>query len=124
MSAVEKEELKKIHGKKLSRLEPQLKDYTTHTRLESLDLEVSELKLSLLDLHDKVSSITSMLENFIKEIKGMIVGEVEVKEEVKNEANVKEPSPELKRATPRAKDATPPSAKEPAPKKRKTRSKK
>src|SRR5688572_16170025 len=37
LSLFEKEDLQKIHGKKLSRLKPQLKEHTTHSRLQSLD---------------------------------------------------------------------------------------
>ena len=37
LSLTEKEDLQKIHGKKLSRLEPQLKEHTTHSRLQSFD---------------------------------------------------------------------------------------
>lgn len=39
------------------------------------------MKLSLLELHDKVSKMTIMLDSFMKEIKGMVVEEVDVEEE-------------------------------------------
>ena len=43
---------------------------------------MSEIKLSLLELHDKMNNVTFMLDSFMKEIKGMMVEEVEVEEEV------------------------------------------
>ena len=73
LSSYEKEDLQKIHGKRLSRLEPQLKEQTTLSRLQSLELEVSELKTSVLDLHDKVSTLTFMLDTFMKEMKALVV---------------------------------------------------
>ena len=78
----EKENLQKIHGKRLSRLEPQLKQNTTHSRLESLDFEVCEIKVSLFELHDKMSKLTFMLDTFIKDMKGMVVEEVTVEGEL------------------------------------------
>ena len=48
LSSSEKEDLQKVHDKRLSRLEPQLKEHTTLSRLQSLDLEVSEMKLPYL----------------------------------------------------------------------------
>ena len=80
MSLSEKEDLQKIYGKWC--LEPQLKEHTTISHLQSLDLEVSEMKTSLLDLHDKVSTLTFILDTFMKEIKGMVVEDVVVEEEV------------------------------------------
>ena len=77
----EKEDLQKIHGKKIFRLEPQINDHTTHSRLESLDYEVSNIKISLLELHDKVSTVTLMLDSFMKEIKEMVVEDVVEEEE-------------------------------------------
>ena len=62
-----KDDLQKIHGKKLSRLElAQLKEHTTHSHLQSLVSEVSEMKMSILGLHDKVSTLTFMLDTFMK----------------------------------------------------------
>ena len=90
LSSSDKEDLQKIHGKRLSRLEPQLKEHTTLSRLQSLDLEVSELKTSLVDLHDKVSTLTFMLDTFIKEMKGLVVEDVVVEEEV-DEGNAAKP---------------------------------
>ena len=40
------------------------------------------MKSSLLDLHDKVSTLTFMLDTFMKEMKGMVVEDVVVEEEV------------------------------------------
>ena len=40
------------------------------------------MKTSLLDLHDKVSTLTFILDTFMKEIKGMVVEDVVVEEEV------------------------------------------
>ena len=40
------------------------------------------MKTSLLDLHDKVSTLTFMLDAFMKEMKGMIVEDVVVEEKV------------------------------------------
>ena len=85
LSISEKEDLQKIHGKKLTRREPQLKEHTTLSRLQSLDSEVSEIKMSILVLHDKVSTLTFMLDTFMKEMKGMIVEDVVMEEEVKRE---------------------------------------
>ena len=89
LSLSEQEDLQKIYGKKLSRLEPQLKEHTTLSCLESLDSEVSEMKMSILGLHDKVSTLTFMLDAFMKEMKGMVVEDVVVEEEVE-EGNVEE----------------------------------
>ena len=41
--------------------------------------------MSLLELHDKVSKLTSMLDTFMKDMKGMVVEEVIVEEDVKEE---------------------------------------
>ena len=82
MSSCEKEDLQKIHGKRFSRLDPHIKEHTTLSRLQSLDLEVSEMKTSLLDLHDKVSTLTFMLDIFTKDMKGMVVEDVVVEEDV------------------------------------------
>ena len=90
MSLSEKEDLQKIHGKKLSRFESQLKEHTTLSRLQSLDSEVSEMKMSILGLHDKVSTLTFMLDTFMKEIKGMVVEDVVVEEEEIEEDNAVE----------------------------------
>ena len=85
------EELQKLHGKKIGRLEPPSKEsYTTHSCLESLDSEVCEIKVSLLELHDKVSKLTFMLYTFMKDMKGMVVEEVTVKEDVEQEPGEKE----------------------------------
>ena len=92
MSSSGKEDLQKVHGKRLSRLEPQLKEHNTLSRLQSLDLEVSEIKTSLLNLHDKVSTLTFMLDTFLKEMKGIVVEDVVV-EEV-DEGNAAEPQEE------------------------------
>ena len=82
LSVTEKEELQRLHGKKIGRLEPHSKEnQTTHSRLESLDSEVCEMKVSLLELHDKVSTLTFMLDTFMKDIKGMVVEQVTVEEE-------------------------------------------
>ena len=48
------------------------------------------MKTSLLDLHDKVSTLTSMLDTFMKEMKGMVVEDVVVEEEV-DKGNAAEP---------------------------------
>lgn len=40
------------------------------------------MKLSFLELHDKINNVTFMLDSFMKEMKGMVVEEVEVEEEV------------------------------------------
>ena len=86
LSVTEKKKLQKLHGKKIGRLEPHSKEnHTTHSRLESLDSEVCEIKVSLLELHDKVSKLTSMLDTFMKDMKGMVVEEVIVEEDVKEE---------------------------------------
>ena len=82
LSSSEKEDLQKIHGKRLSRLEPKLNEHTTLSRLSSLDLEVSEMKTSVHDLHDKVFTLSFMLDTFMKEMKGMVVEDVVVEEEV------------------------------------------
>ena len=82
LSSADKEDLQKIHGKRLTRLEPPNQVHTTLSRLQSLDLEVGEMKSSLLTLHDKVSTLTSMLDTFMKEMKGMVVEDVVVEEEV------------------------------------------
>ena len=50
----QKEDLQKMHGKKLSRLKIQLKEHTTLSRLQPLNSEVCEMKISILYLHDKV----------------------------------------------------------------------
>ena len=49
-------------------------------------MEVGEMKSSLHALHDKVSILTSMLDTFMKEMKGMIVEDVVVEEEVADDA--------------------------------------
>ena len=90
LSSFDKEDLQKIHGKRLSRLDPHIKEHTTLSRLQSLDLEVSEMKTSLLDLHDKVSTLTFMLDTFMKEMKGMVVEDVVVEEKV-DEGNAAKP---------------------------------
>ena len=91
LSVFEKEDLQKMHRKKLSRLEPKLKEHTTHLRLQSLDSEVGEMKMSILVLHDKVSTLTFMLDTFMNEMKGMVVKDVVVEEEVEEgEADVKQ----------------------------------
>ena len=82
LSCDEKDNLRKIHGKRLSRLEPHLKEHTTISYLQSLEVEVGEVKTSLLDLHDKVSVLTYMLDTFMKEMKGMVVEDVVVEETV------------------------------------------
>ena len=80
-----------MHGKKIGRLEPLPKEsHTTHSRLESLDSEVCEIKVSLLELYDKVSKLTFMLDTFVKDMKGMVVEEVTVEEDVKEELAEKE----------------------------------
>ena len=57
-----------MHEKKIVRLEHDSKDNrTSHSRLESLDFEVSNIKLSLLELHDRVSTLTFMLDTFMKD---------------------------------------------------------
>ena len=67
-------------------LEPYSRDnHTTHSCLESHDSEVSNIKLSLLELYDKVFTHTFMLHNFMKEMKVMVVEEVTMEEEVKEE---------------------------------------
>ena len=74
LSVTVKEELQKLHGKKIGRLEPHRKEnHTTHSRLESVDSDVCEIKVSLLALHDKVFKLTSMLDTFMKDMKGMVV---------------------------------------------------
>ena len=78
---LEKEERQRIHGKKITCLEPQPKGHTIQLGLESLDSEVSEMKLSVLKLHQKVNSITFMLDSFMKDMKGMVVEDVEVEKE-------------------------------------------
>ena len=40
------------------------------------------MKSSLLDLHDKVSTLTFMLDTFMKDMKGMVVEDVVVEEDV------------------------------------------
>ena len=80
LSLSEKEDLQKIHGKRLSRLEPQLKEHTTYSHLLPLDSKVSEIKMSILDLHDKVSTLTFMLDTFMKDMKGMVVEDMVVEE--------------------------------------------
>ena len=63
LSMTEKEELQRLHGKKIVRLESHSKEnQTTHFCLESLDFEVYGIKVSLLELHDKVSTLTFMLD--------------------------------------------------------------
>ena len=86
LSTADKEDLQKIHGKRLTRLEPHIQTHTTLSRLQSLDLEVGEIKSSLLILDDKVSILTSMLDTFMKEMKGMVVEDVVVEEEVPDDA--------------------------------------
>ena len=51
------------------------------------------MKTSLLDLHDKVSTLNFMLATFMKEMKGMVVEDVVVEEEV-DEGNAAEPQEE------------------------------
>ena len=71
-----------MHGKNISCLQPHSKELqTTHSRLESLDSEVCEIKVSLLELHDKVCTLTFMLDSLMKDMKGMVVEEVTVEEE-------------------------------------------
>ena len=48
------------------------------------------MKTSLLDLHDKVSTLTFMLHTFMKEMKGIVVEDMVVEEEV-DEGNVAKP---------------------------------
>ena len=86
LSSDDKEHLQKLHGKRLNRLEPLIKEHTTLSRLQSLDMEVGEMKSSLHALHDKVSILTSMLDTFMKEMKGMVVEDVVVEEEVADDA--------------------------------------
>ena len=93
LSSSDKEDLQKIRGKRLSRLEPHIQEHTTLSRLQSLDLEVGEMKSSLIDLHDKVSTLTFMLDTFMKEMKGMVVEDVVVEEEV-DDGNAAEPKEE------------------------------
>ena len=91
LSVTEKEELQKLNGKNIFQLEPHSKvNHTTHSLLQSLDSEVSNIKLSLLELHDKVSILTFMLDAFMKNMKGMVVEEVTVEEGVKEEHAEKE----------------------------------
>ena len=85
LSVAEKKELQKLHGKKIGRLEPHSKSHTTHSRPQSLDSEVCQIKVSLLELRDKVSKLTSMLDTLMKDMKGMVVEEVIVEEDVKEE---------------------------------------
>ena len=66
--------------KDIGRLESHSKDSHT-TRLDSLDSEVCDIKMSLLELYDKVSTVTFMLDTFMKDMKGMVVEEVTVEEE-------------------------------------------
>ena len=73
-----------------SRLEPQFKDHTTLSRLQSLDSEVSKMKMSILGLHAKVSTLTFMLDTFMKEMKGMVVEDAVVEEEEVDEGNAAE----------------------------------
>ena len=81
LSVIEKEELQKLHGKKIGQLEPHSKkNQTTHSRLESLDSAVCEIKVSLLELHDKLSTLTFMPHTFMKHMKGIVVEEVTVEE--------------------------------------------
>ena len=89
MSLSEKEDIQKIHHKNLSRLELQLKEHTTLSRLMSLDSEVSEIKMFILDLHDKVSTLTFILETFMKDMKGIVVEDMVIEEEV-DEGNATE----------------------------------
>ena len=63
-------------------MEPYSKEnQTTHSRLGSLDFEVCGIKVSLLELHDKVSTLAFMLDSFMKDMKGMVVEEVTIEEE-------------------------------------------
>ena len=106
----EKEELHKLHGKKIGWLESHSKDnHTTHSRLDSLDSEVCDIKMSLLELHDKVFTVTFMLETFMKDMKGMVVEEVTVEEEpIEKEKEVskeEEATQEGKKAEEEEKDA-------------------
>ena len=78
-------------GRKFSCLEPQIKDHITHSRIESFESEVNDIKLSLLELQDKVSTVTFILDSFMKEMKGMVVKKVVEEEEVgEQKANEKE----------------------------------
>ena len=43
------------------------------------------MKMSILSLHDKVSTLTFMLDTFMKEMKGMVVEDVVVEEEVEED---------------------------------------
>ena len=85
LSSAVKDNLQKIHGKRLSRLEPHIKEHTTISHLQSLELEVREVKTSLLELHDKVSVLTFMLDTFMKEMKGMVVDDVVVEENIEED---------------------------------------
>ena len=98
LSSTDKEDLLKIHGKRLSRLEPHIKEHTTLSRLQSLDLEVGGIKTSLLDLHDKVSTLTFMLDTFMKDMKGMVVEDVVVEEDVVEDAAVPQEDVVMKEA--------------------------
>ena len=55
----------------------------------SLDSEVSEIKMFILDLHDKVSTLTFILETFMKDMKGIVVEDMVIEEEV-DEGNATE----------------------------------
>ena len=91
LSVIEKEELQKLYGKKTVCLEPHSRDYhTTHSSLESLDFEVRNIKLSLLEFHDKVSTLTFTLDTFLKEMKVMVVEDVVGEEEVEENNDEKE----------------------------------
>ena len=46
--------------------------------------------MSIFGLHDKVSTLTFMLDTFMKEMKGMVVEDVVVEEEQVEEGNVAE----------------------------------
>ena len=71
LSMTEKEELQKLHGKKIGRLEPYSKEnQTTHSRLMSLDFKVCEIKVSFLELHDKVSTLTFYARHFYERHEG------------------------------------------------------
>ena len=72
-------------------------NHTTHSRLDSLEL------------HDKVFTVTFMLETFMKDMKGMVVEEVTVEEEpIEKEKEVskeEEATQEGKKAEEEEKDA-------------------
>ena len=69
MSVSEKEDLQRSMVKSSLALNPN-------------DSEVSERKISILGLHDKVSTLTFILDTFMKEMKGTDVEDVVVDEEI------------------------------------------